>query len=121
MFFCFPDPHFKTKNHRRRVINDTLLTEYAYLMKPNGILYTITDVKDLHDWHVAKCDAHPLFERLTQEECDADVSVKAMIEETEEGKKVSRNGGEKFYAVYRRITRKEYPDPTVNTLFDNGS
>ena len=21
MFFCFPDPHFKEKNHRRRIIS----------------------------------------------------------------------------------------------------
>ena len=42
MFFCFPDPHFKTKNHRRRIINDTLLTEYSYFLKPNGKLYAVT-------------------------------------------------------------------------------
>ena len=42
MFFCFPDPHFKLKNHRRRIISDTLLSEYAYFLKPNGKLYTVT-------------------------------------------------------------------------------
>lgn len=30
MFFLFPDPHFKEKNHRRRVISQHLLDEYAY-------------------------------------------------------------------------------------------
>ena len=29
MFFCFPDPHFKTKNHRRRIVSHNLLSEYA--------------------------------------------------------------------------------------------
>lgn len=42
IFFCFPDPHFKAKNHRRRIISDILLTEYAYFLEPNGRLYTVT-------------------------------------------------------------------------------
>ena len=119
MFFCFPDPHFKAKNHRRRVISDILLTEYAYYLKEDGILYTITDVKDLHDWHVEKCDAHPLYVRLNNDEMySKDPAVRAMIEETEEGKKVTRNGGEKFYAIYRRIKEEELPSPIIYSLFD---
>lgn len=42
IFFCFPDPHFKAKNHRRRIISEILLTEYAYFLEPNGRLYTVT-------------------------------------------------------------------------------
>ena len=30
LFFLFPDPHFKTANHRRRIIQRSLLAEYAY-------------------------------------------------------------------------------------------
>jgi tRNA G46 methylase TrmB len=48
------DPHFKTANHRRRIINTMLITEYAYFLAPGGMLYTITDVKDLGDWMVSK-------------------------------------------------------------------
>jgi len=32
IFICFPDPHFKNKNNRRRIVNTGLLTEYAYIM-----------------------------------------------------------------------------------------
>lgn len=32
MFFLFPDPHFKKSKHKRRIINPSNLTEYAYLM-----------------------------------------------------------------------------------------
>jgi tRNA (guanine-N7-)-methyltransferase len=42
IFICFPDPHFKTKNFRRRIISTALLTEYAYFLKPGGLLYTAT-------------------------------------------------------------------------------
>lgn len=36
MFFLFPDPHFKEKNHRRRIITHALLAEYAYCLAPGG-------------------------------------------------------------------------------------
>jgi tRNA G46 methylase TrmB len=32
-------------NHRRRIIQTTLLAEYAYLLAVGGTLYTITDVQ----------------------------------------------------------------------------
>ena len=31
-------------------------------------MYTITDVKDLHEWMVMHLEQHPLFQRLTQDE-----------------------------------------------------
>ena len=110
IFFCFPDPHFKAKNHRRRIVSHNLLTEYAYFLKPHGRLYTITDVKDLHDWHVDKCSNHPYFERIPNEEVlRDDPAVRAMIEKTEEGIKVERNKGEKHFAVFRRREKHELP------------
>ena len=104
LFFCFPDPHFKKKNHPRRIITEKLLTEYAYLLEPmKGKLYCITDVEDLHHWHLKKCDSHPLFRKLTDDELKDDPCVNAMIMETEEGKKVARAGNAKYYAVYQRL------------------
>jgi len=51
IFICFADPHFKKVNHRRRIITQQLLTDYAYMLKDGGMLYEVTDVKDLHDWN----------------------------------------------------------------------
>ena len=58
IFFCFPDPQFKKKKHGRRIINTGLLSEYAYVLKPKARLYAITDVLDLHNWHVEKLSTH---------------------------------------------------------------
>lgn len=116
IFFCFPDPHFKPKNHRRRIVNDNLLTEYAYFLAPQGLLYTITDVLELHTWHVEKCNAHPCFERIPDEEIlRDDPAVTAMIEETEEGHKVARNNGKKYFAVYRK---REVTEMKIESLFN---
>ena len=104
MFFCFPDPQFKKKKHRRRIISHGLLAEYAYLLRPGvGRLYHITDVPELHEWMASRCRAHPCFEEINADEAlKNDPAVRCMIESTEEGKKVARGGGSKFYAVFRR-------------------
>ncbi|KAH8503994.1 hypothetical protein POPTR_006G277100v4 [Populus trichocarpa] len=103
MFFLFPDPHFKEKNHRRRVISPHLLDEYAYVLEVGGIIYSITDVEELGDWMKTCLENHPMFEALTEEELEADPAVKLLRTATEEGQKVARNGGQTFQAVYRRI------------------
>ena len=102
-------------------------------------MFTITDVRDLHEWMVGHFEKHLSFERVLAEEyagagnadgpaaedaegeSTVDVSeggkegvsleemrmcVKLMTDETEEGKKVTRNGGEKYVALFRRL-----PDP----------
>jgi tRNA (guanine-N7-)-methyltransferase len=106
MFFCFPDPHFKARKHKARIVTASLAAEYAYVLRPGGVLYTITDVESLHEWMKEHLGVCALFEELTPEELEADVCVGLMTAETEEGKKVERNKGPKFVACFRRL-----PDP----------
>ncbi|XP_078174898.1 tRNA (guanine-N-7) methyltransferase [Carex rostrata] len=107
MFFLFPDPHFKEKNHRRRVVSVQLLDEYAYVMEVGGIIYTVTDVEELGDWMKSCLEKHPLFEAVGEEEIKKDPVVKLLTSATEEGQKVARNEGQTFMAIYRRVTSKE--------------
>jgi len=104
MFFLYPDPHFKRAKHKWRIITPNLLAEYAYLLRPGGRIYTITDVKDLHEWMVKHITEHPLFEPLTAEELKDDPVVALLGESTEEGQKVTRMKGDKFPAVFRRVS-----------------
>ena len=39
-----------------------------YYLRPGGILYTITDVEDLANWHHDQLQEHPGFELLMDEE-----------------------------------------------------
>jgi len=103
MFFLFPDPHFKKQKHKWRIISQQLLSEYAYCLKVNGLVYLATDVQQLYEWMKNHFLAHPLFESLEQSEIDSDLIVPKLFDSTEEGKKVTRNGGQKFIAVFRRI------------------
>ncbi|CAK0784917.1 hypothetical protein CVIRNUC_008122 [Coccomyxa viridis] len=103
LFFLFPDPHFKAGTHRRRIISRAQLADYAYLLAPGGILYTITDVPELGQWMREKADAHPLFVRMSDEELAADLAACLLDKATEEGQKVARNSGLTLRSVYRRI------------------
>ncbi|EPB65678.1 hypothetical protein ANCCEY_15255, partial [Ancylostoma ceylanicum] len=44
------------------------------------LVYTITDVKELHEWMVRHLSEHPLFERLTKVEEEADPVVPMLFE-----------------------------------------
>ena len=106
LFFLFPDPHFKLRKHKARIISPTLLAEYAYVLRPGGIVYTITDVKDLAEWMKAHLSAFPLFESADTDTLRAEGKgpiLDAVWNSTEEGKKVERNKGEKWLACFRRI------------------
>lgn len=110
IFFLFPDPHFKARKHKARIISPTLLAEYAYVLRIGGLVYTVTDVEDLHLWMVKYLDEFPLFERVGEEklrqEGKGDV-VDAVLNGTEEGQKVERNGGKKYFAAYLRVDDRE--------------
>lgn len=108
IFLCFPDPHFKQRKHKARIVSSTLCSEYAYVLQPGGYVYTITDVRDLHEWMVGHFAGHGSFVRvegpeLEDEDQELGKCVATMKVETEEGKKVERNKGEKFVAVFRRV------------------
>ncbi|KAF2667644.1 putative methyltransferase [Microthyrium microscopicum] len=130
LFFCFPDPHFKARKHKMRIISAGLVAEYAYVLRPGGVAYTITDVCDLHEWMVEHFKGCALFETLlvrrvkrgeggviedvVEEEGDMGeeekMCVELMMEETEEGKKVTRNSGTKYVACFRRKEDPEWPE-----------
>ena len=104
LFFCFPDPHFKRSNYRRRIINTSFLDYYTYILQLDGLLYFITDVYDLYVWMCEHCDIHPLLMRITDNEwLDNDKCYQLIYNDTEEGQKVTRIHGNKYSAVYRRI------------------
>lgn len=52
MFFLYPDPHFKKAKHKWRIINQALLSEYAYVLRKgvsdNDILFWRSFLRDLY-------------------------------------------------------------------------
>lgn len=133
IFLCFPDPHFKARKHKARIVSSTLCAEYAYVLKPGGMVYTITDVEELGQWMKERFEAfgrgdggagEGLFEEVQipaegeekgweqkgGEDRQVGRLVRCIREETEEGKKVTRNKGGKFVSVWRRREDPKWPD-----------
>ena len=113
MFFLYPDPHFKKAKHKWRIINKQLLAEYAYLLAVDGLVYTCTDVLDLHQWMCSCFEQFPLFERIKDDDplLKNDPCIEHVVGSTEEGKKVERNKGDKYLAVFRRIEDRLVLEP----------
>lgn len=79
------------------------MNEYAFIMKKGGRIYVITDVKDLYDWELEKLSEHRLFRKLTEAEEQADICCSLIVDNTEEGKKVTRNKGSKYLCAFERL------------------
>ena len=109
IFVLFPDPHFKKRKIKWRIISPQLMDEYAFVMKRdrNARFYLVTDVKQYFDFAVPIIEQHPLFERISDEEAMNDICLQKALTSTEESKKVDRNHGSKFYAVFVRVPSNE--------------
>ena len=103
MFFLFPDPHFKKSKHKWRIITQTLLAEYAYILRIGGLVYIATDVKELYQWMEQCFIAHPLFVEVSEKEKEADLVVSILDTSSEEGIKVARNNGTVYKNVFKRV------------------
>jgi tRNA (guanine-N7-)-methyltransferase len=61
VFVHFPDPWWKKKHARRRVVDDDFLVQLARLMKTGGALFVQTDVEDRAVAMAERIVAHPSF------------------------------------------------------------
>ena len=91
------------------MINTALLTDYAFILKPGGLIYTVTDVEDLHTWETSKLNEHPMFERIDPQKTLSSCE-KIMRTGTEEGQRVEKKGGKVWHSVYRKRDLREEND-----------
>ena len=118
LFFLFPDPHFKKTKHKWRVVNSSLVAEYAYFLSPGGMVYTVTDVQALHEWMVDHFKSCPLFEAVPEDALLSDPVLQLLEKSSEEGQKVARSGGTVHRAFFRRIEDPFYLCTITNTELD---
>jgi tRNA (guanine-N7-)-methyltransferase len=57
----FPDPWWKKRHQKRRVLGDALLNELGRLMHPGGELFIQTDVEHRAEQYVEQLRRHPHF------------------------------------------------------------
>uniref|UniRef100_A0A7S0ZE40 tRNA (guanine-N(7)-)-methyltransferase n=1 Tax=Timspurckia oligopyrenoides TaxID=708627 RepID=A0A7S0ZE40_9RHOD len=103
LLICYPDPHFKKKKHRQRIVSPQLLAEYAYIMAPHGLLYIVTDVEELYQWMTNRIDAFSQFQRVGKEEIQIDPVAAYVRSFTNEAARVKKHHRPKFFACYSRL------------------
>ncbi|XP_012993614.1 tRNA (guanine-N(7)-)-methyltransferase isoform X2 [Esox lucius] len=74
-----------------------------FFSKGQGLVYTNTDVEEVHLWMVKHFSEHPLFTQVPDAELVDDIIINRLGTCTEEGKKVQRTGGKNYLAVFRRV------------------
>lgn len=57
----FPDPWPKKRHHKRRIVNDETVKEFARLLKPGGELRLATDIEHYADWMQKAMATCPAF------------------------------------------------------------
>lgn len=103
LFFCYPDPHFKRRKNRQRIISDALLAEYAYVLQVGGIAYVVTDVPELFHWMIARFDRHPLFSRRQLSTHSDDPVTPFVRDMTDEAQRVEKSTRPKLCASFTRV------------------
>lgn len=104
LFFCYPDPHFKKKKNRQRIISTQLLAEYAFVLEEGtGVAYIVTDVPELFEWMATRFERHPLFERRSDEEHSSDPVTRYVRDKTDEAQRVDKSDRGKQDASFRRV------------------
>ncbi|KAF7456645.1 tRNA -methyltransferase family protein [Cryptosporidium felis] len=104
IFICFPDPHFKRKNWRRRIVSYSTVPLYWYLLQEGGLIYIVTDVFEYFEWAIKVMDTYKtLFERIPEDSLNSDPCVTAIKTSTEEAKKVERSNSPAYSCVYRTL------------------
>jgi tRNA (guanine-N7-)-methyltransferase len=62
VFMHFPDPWWKKRHSKRRVISEEVLDQVARLLRPGGEFFMQTDVEERASEAVAQLAEHPAFE-----------------------------------------------------------
>lgn len=66
LYILNPDPWFKKRHHKRRIIRPDNLDLFASILKPGGQMVLSTDVTELADWFVEKLAARADFTQQYQ-------------------------------------------------------
>lgn len=61
VFVHFPDPWWKKRHAKRKVVSESFLDTLARLLEPGGELYVQTDVEERADEYRALIEAHDAF------------------------------------------------------------
>ena len=98
--FNFPDPWFKKRHHKRRVIQPEFINILSNLMKKGSIIYIKTDVMDLFEYMDCTISSNFNFERIDKKDFNYSKSFNPNKVQTNREKYVLVNKLEIFESIY---------------------
>lgn len=99
----FPDPWWKKRHHKRRIINEDFAQILAEKLAPGGTFLLQTDVADIFDEYLAVLEANPHFENVAGK--GNSYSQNPMNARSHREKKCEEMG----IPIYRALLRKRRP------------
>ncbi len=101
--FNFPDPWFKKKHHKRRVIQAKFIEFLANSMKKRSLIFIKTDVKDLFDYMDLTISESINFKKLVNEKFLYKDSFNPSKIQTNREKYVLMDQLEVYESIYMKI------------------
>ena len=98
--FNFPDPWFKKRHHKRRVVQPELINILSSYMQKGSLIFVKTDVKDLFDYMDCTISKNFNFKQIEQNDFDFYQSFNPNKFKTNREKYVIFNGHNIFERIY---------------------
>lgn len=98
IFILFPDPHFKTRKHKARMVCKQMLDIFYYLLVEDGVIYISSDVTELFEAMKGCFEDHNGFIKSNDE-----IIEKSIEMGTDEAMRAGIKSGQVFVSCYRKI------------------
>ena len=99
--FYFPDPWFKKRHHKRRIIQPEFIINLSNLMQTGSLIFVKTDVKDLFDY--MDCTILNNFKKIDNKFFNYSKSFNPYKVQTNREKYVALNEIHIFESIYMKI------------------
>ncbi len=101
--FNFPDPWFKKRHHKRRVIQPEFISKLSNLMQKGSLIFIKTDVKDLFEYMHFTISNNLNFQEIDKKNFNYSESFNPNKIKTNREKYVFNNGLDIFENIYIKI------------------
>ena len=101
--FNFPDPWFKKRHHKRRVIQPEFINILSNLLQKGSLIFIKTDVKDLFDYMDSTILSNSKFKTIDKKDLNYSESYNPNEVQTNREKYVIVNELDIFERIYMKI------------------
>ena len=101
--FNFPDPWFKKRHHKRRVIQPEFITILSNSLEKGTLIFIKTDVKELFDYMDCTISSNPYFKTIDKKDFDYSECFNPNKVKTSREKYVTGNQLDIFERIYIKI------------------